>query len=219
MAVAMASNFQSQSVPLQMVLQILAPKINVDEEHTGSQHSPFGPSGAIPPTYIDEIENNMVFSEDRPASSDYRLIRHGRASSYFGTSTPKIVFKDTSAAASHTTPSMTELTSIAATSTQSGKLIKDTLVDVLKPLPKKRQLAELLNLFNKAVDLDEVISEVVSEAWYYLTTTGLWSLEYPDLKTLQKSIGYEQFVATALKKHSLDVVNKQSQAKGILKNA
>jgi hypothetical protein len=60
--------------------------------------------------------------------------------------------------------SMTELTSIAATSTQSGKSIKDTLVDVLKPLPKKQQLAELLNLFNKAVDLDEIISEIVSEA-------------------------------------------------------
>ncbi|KAI9777313.1 MAG: hypothetical protein M1839_008921 [Geoglossum umbratile] len=113
---------------------------------------------------------------------------------------------------------MAELTSIAATSTQSGKSIKDTLIDVLKPLPKKQQLAELLNLFNKAVDLDEIISETVSEAWYYLTTTGLWSLEYPDLKTLQESICYEQFVATALKKHSLDVVNKQSQAKGILKN-
>ncbi|KAI9763395.1 MAG: hypothetical protein M1839_006454 [Geoglossum umbratile] len=113
---------------------------------------------------------------------------------------------------------MAELTSIAATSTQSGKSIKDTLVDVLKPLPKKQQLAELLNLFDKAVDLDETISEIVSEAWYYLTTTGLWSLEYPDLKTLQKSIGYEQFVATALKKYRLDVVNKQSQAKGILKN-
>ncbi|KAI9858475.1 MAG: hypothetical protein M1813_006417 [Trichoglossum hirsutum] len=43
-------------------------------------------------------------------------------------------------------------------------------------------------------------------------------LEYSDLKTLQKSIGYEQFVATALKKYGLDVVNKQPQAKGILKN-
>ncbi|KAI9767983.1 MAG: hypothetical protein M1840_005295 [Geoglossum simile] len=114
--------------------------------------------------------------------------------------------------------SMIDLKSIAATSTQSRKSIKDTFVDILKPLPKEQQLVELLDLFNKAVDLDEVISDIVSEAWYYLTTNQLWSLEYSDLKTLQRSIGYEQFVATALKKHGLDVVNKQTQAKGILKN-
>ncbi|KAI9764397.1 MAG: hypothetical protein M1839_005899 [Geoglossum umbratile] len=112
--------------------------------------------------------------------------------------------------------SMTDLKSIATTSTQSGKSIKDTLVDILKPLTKEQQLAELLDLFNKAVDLDEVVSEIVSEAWYYLTTNRLWNLEYLDLKTLQNSIGYEQFVATALKKHDLDVINKQTQAKDAL---
>ena len=31
-------------------------------------------------------------------------------------------------------------------------------------------------------------------------------------------MGYEHFVATALKKYGLDVANKQTQAKGILKN-
>src|SRR6266480_6568394 len=113
---------------------------------------------------------------------------------------------------------MTDLKSIAATSTQSGKSIKNTLIDILEPLPKEQQLVELLDLFNKAVNLNKVISEIVSEAWYYLMTNQLWSLEYSDLKTLQRSIGYEQFVAMALKKHGLDVVNKQMQAKGILKN-
>src|SRR5437773_10061554 len=113
---------------------------------------------------------------------------------------------------------MTDLKSITTTSTQFGKSIKDTLINILEPLPKEQQLVKLLDLFNKAVDLDEVISEIVSEAWYYLMTNQLWSLEYSDLKMLQRSIGYEQFVATALKKHGLDIVNKQTQAKGILKN-
>ena len=59
---------------------------------------------------------------------------------------------------------MTNLKSITATSTQSKKSIKDTLIDILKPLPKEQQLVELLNLFNKAIDLDEVILEIVLEA-------------------------------------------------------
>ena len=65
---------------------------------------------------------------------------------------------------------MTNLKSIATTSTQSRKSIKDILIDILKSLPKEQQLVELLDLFNKAIDLDKVILEIVSEAWYYLTT-------------------------------------------------
>ena len=65
---------------------------------------------------------------------------------------------------------ITDLKSITTTFTQSKKSIKNTFINIFKPLPKEQQLVELLDLFNKAVDLDEVISEIVSEAWYYLTT-------------------------------------------------
>jgi hypothetical protein len=46
---------------------------------------------------------------------------------------------------------MTGLKSIATVSTQPGKSIKDTLVDILEPLPKEQQLVELLNLFDQAI--------------------------------------------------------------------
>ena len=59
---------------------------------------------------------------------------------------------------------MTDLKSIATTSIQSRKSIKDILIDILEPLPKEQQLVELLDLFNKAIDLDEVILEIVLEA-------------------------------------------------------
>jgi hypothetical protein len=59
---------------------------------------------------------------------------------------------------------VTGLKSIATVSTQSGKSIRNTFVDILKPLPKEQQLVELLNLFDQAIDLDEVISEIIFEA-------------------------------------------------------
>ncbi|KAI9868974.1 MAG: hypothetical protein M1813_002797 [Trichoglossum hirsutum] len=75
--------------------------------------------------------------------------------------------------------------------TQSDKSIKEVITDYLRPWPKKRQLDELLKIFNDSYDLDEIIKyRSLKEAIPLLKMTIRDRLDDLDAATRSKSIQY-----------------------------
>jgi hypothetical protein len=100
---------------------------------------------------------------------------------------------------------------------QSGKSIKEAITEYLRPWAKEQQLDELLNIFNHSCDLDEIMSEVVFEAWNYIKTHELWTVRYRDLESLRKDMQYNDFVTKRMDHHKVVTSRKRIEGMNIHK--
>ncbi|KAI9770494.1 MAG: hypothetical protein M1839_003175 [Geoglossum umbratile] len=100
---------------------------------------------------------------------------------------------------------------------QSGKSIKEVITDYLRPWTKERQLDELLKIFNDSYDLDEIMSEVVSEAWNYIQIHELWTIRYQNLESLRRDLQYDEFVAKRIDHHKAVTSRKRIEGVNIYK--
>ncbi|KAI9766034.1 MAG: hypothetical protein M1839_005264 [Geoglossum umbratile] len=92
------------------------------------------------------------------------------------------------------------------TAAQSGKTIKETLGE---------ELDELLKIFNNSCDLDEIMSEMVFEAWNYIQSHRLWTIRYQDLESLRRDIQYNDFVAMRIDYHKAVTSRKRAEGMNI----
>src|SRR5579862_5152640 len=100
---------------------------------------------------------------------------------------------------------------------QSGKSIEEAITDYLRSWTKERQLDELLKIFDDSYDLDEITSEVVSEAWSYIQTHELWTIRYQNLESLRRDIQYDKFVAKRIDHHEAVTSKKRIEGMNIYK--
>ncbi|KAI9775544.1 MAG: hypothetical protein M1839_001022 [Geoglossum umbratile] len=112
---------------------------------------------------------------------------------------------------------MDAVQTLGHTAAQSGKSIKEVIADYLRPWTKERQLDELLKIFNNGCDLDEIMSEVVFEAWNYIQNHRLWTIRYQDLESLRRDIQYDDFIAKRIDHHKVVTNRKRTEGMNIYK--
>ncbi|KAH0547757.1 hypothetical protein FGG08_000014 [Glutinoglossum americanum] len=116
-----------------------------------------------------------------------------------------------------TTAAMDAVQTLGYIAAQSGKSIKEAITEHLRPWTKERQLDELLKMFDNSYDLDEIVSELVSEAWNYIESHELWTIRYQDLESLKRDLQYDDFVAKRMDHHKAVTSRKRIEGMTIYK--
>lgn len=101
---------------------------------------------------------------------------------------------------------------------QRDLCIKEQLDRHVNGISERETLEWIQELLLTATKTDELVAEIVSEAWKYLEAHRLWQSNYPTLEAFKDAINYRSTVRNVLERHEKLTQQQQAAARQIHAN-
>ncbi len=101
---------------------------------------------------------------------------------------------------------------------QTDLSIKEQLDRHLNGISERERLEWIQELLLTAAETDELVAEIVSEAWNYLETHRSWQSNYPMLEAFKDAINYRSTVRNILERHEKLTQQQQTAARQVYSN-